>query len=84
MDCTNASRGRPTDGAQILIGSSGQIPWVAPGLAKRVAQGLVDPDGGAGFHGLNPFDLDGDGIADISTWFGVSPTGNEIPEQARL
>jgi hypothetical protein len=84
MDCTNASKSDPAAGAQILIGSSGQILWVTPGLAQRFEQGIVDPDNGAGFHGLIAFDLDGDGVADISTWVGVGPEGNEIPKVAQL
>lgn len=83
-DCFNASKSDPAAGAQVLIGSSGQILWTTEGLAKRVQQGLVDPGTGEGFHGIVAFDIDGDGIADASTWFGVGPDGTEIPEGAQL
>jgi hypothetical protein len=83
-DCTNASKSDPAAGAQILFGSSGQILWTTQGLANRIEQGLVDPNTGQGFHGLIAFDMDGDGIADASTWFGVGPDGTEIPEGAQL
>lgn len=82
--CFNASKSDPAAGAQVLIGSSGQILWTTEGLAKRVERGLVNPDTGEGFHGIVAFDIDGDGIADASTWFGVGPDGTEIPEGAQL
>jgi hypothetical protein len=83
-DCTNASKSDPAAGAQILFGSSGQILWATEGLAKRLEQGIVDPNSGEGFHGLIAFDMNGDGIADVSTWYGVGPDGTEIPEGAQL
>jgi hypothetical protein len=58
--------------------------WATPGALNRVAQGLVDPATGAGFHGIIAFDLDGDGAADVSSWFGVGPVGDEIPAVAQL
>ena len=82
MDCTNASRGDPTAGAQALIdGTTGQVVWVSTGLAQRLEAGVVGPNG-EGFHGLIAIDFDGDGVADVSTWVGVGPTGEAIPVTA--
>jgi hypothetical protein len=83
-DCINASKSDPAAGAQILFGSDGRILWATPGLGHRFDQGLVDPNTGEGFHGLIAFDFDGDGLADLSTWLGVGPDGEEISDQAQL
>jgi hypothetical protein len=84
MDCTNASKSDPADGAQALIdGTTGEVVWTTLGLAERLALGVVSPDG-EGFHGLIAFDVDGDGVADFSTWLGVGPDGEEIPVEAQL
>jgi hypothetical protein len=82
-ECTNASKSDPAAGAQVLIGATGEIVWTTEGLANRLAQGVVDPDTGAGFHGLIAFDADGDGDADYSTWIDVGPDG-EVPLVAQL
>ena len=83
-DCTNASRGDPAAGAQVLIdATTGAILWTTPGLAERLESGVVGPNG-EGFHGLIAFDVNGDGLADFSTWFGVGPDGDEIPLTAQL
>jgi hypothetical protein len=82
-ECTNASKSSPTAGAQLIFGSEGQILWMTPGLAHRVEQGVVNGETGEGFHGLVAFDIDGDGVADLSTWLGVGPDG-EIPLIAQL
>ena len=82
-ECTNASKSDPAAGAQILIGPTGEIIWTTEGLANRLAQGVVDPATGAGFHGLIAFDGDGDGNADYSTWIDVGPDG-EVPLVAQL
>jgi hypothetical protein len=85
MDCTNASRSSPYAGAQVVVDAqTGEILWMTPGLLHRVQQGLIDPATGAGFHGIVAFDLDGDGVADVSTWMGVGPDGDEIPINAQL
>jgi hypothetical protein len=55
-----------------------------PGLENRIAQGIVDFESGEGFHGLIAFDVDGDGVADFSTWIGVGPDGHEIPIEAQF
>ena len=83
-ECTNASKSDPAAGAQVLIdGTTGEILWTTEGLANRIAQGVVDPDTGAGFHGLIAFDADGDGTADYSTWIDVGPDG-AVPLVAQL
>jgi hypothetical protein len=82
-ECTNASKSDPADGAQVLIGPTGEIVWITEGLSNRLAQGVVDPATGAGFHGLIAFDADGDGNADYSTWIDVGPDG-EVPLVAQL
>jgi hypothetical protein len=78
-ECINASKPLSA-GNQVIIGPAGVV-WSTPGLANRFAQGLVDPNTGEGFHGLIGFDLDGDGIADVSTFI-VGPE-DEIPEIAQ-
>jgi len=83
FECTNGSKSDPAAGAQVLFGPTGEIVWTTPGLAKRVAQGIVDPDTGDGFHGQIAFDFDGDGLADASTYVGVGPDG-EIPLEAQF
>jgi hypothetical protein len=82
-DCTNASKSDPAAGAQALIdATTGEILWTTPGLAERFELGVIGPDG-EGFHGLIAFDVNGDGIADASTWLDVGPDG-EIPLVAQL
>jgi hypothetical protein len=82
MDCTNASRSDPAAGAQALIdGATGQVVWVSNGLAQRLEAGVVSPTG-EGFHGLIAIDFNGDGVADVSTWVGVGPTGEALPVTA--
>ena len=83
-ECTNASKSDPGAGAQALIdANTGEILWTTEGLAARLANGVVDPNSSEGFHGLVAFDVDGDGIADFSTWIGVGPDG-EVPLVAQL
>ena len=82
-ECMNASKGDQAAGAQILIDlTTGDVVWMTPGLAERFEQGIVGPNA-EGFHGLIAFDGDGDGVADVSTWYGVGPDG-EIPLGAQL
>jgi len=83
FECTNVSKSDPAAGAQILIGPTGDIVWTTKGLANRIAQGLIDPATGEGFHGVVAFDFDGDGVADASTYIGVGPDG-EIPLEAQF
>ena len=84
-DCTNASKSDPAAGAQILIdGNTGALLWATPGVIERLHRGVIDPNTGVGFHGLIALDVNGDGLADVSTWFGVGPDGEEIPLNAQL
>jgi hypothetical protein len=82
-ECINASKSDQGAGAQALIGPTGEVVWMTEGLANRLEQGLIDPDTTEGFHGLIAVDVDGDGIADFSTWLDVGPDG-EIPLVAQL
>jgi hypothetical protein len=85
MDCTNVSKSDPIDGAQVLIdGNTGDVLWISNGLAERLERGVVDPSSGEGLHGIIAIDYTTDGIADVSTWFGVGPEGAEIAEPALL
>jgi hypothetical protein len=83
-ECVNASKKDQAAGAQVMFGPDDEIVFVTTGLQNRLDQGLVDPDTGEGFHGLIAFDFDGDGQADVSTWIGVGPDGEEIPLEAQL
>jgi hypothetical protein len=81
--CVNASKSDQTAGAQVVLNAvTGEIVWATTGLTTRVEQGLVDPVTGEGFHGLVALDFDGDGVGDVSTWFGVGPDGQALPDQA--
>lgn len=83
-ECINASKSDQSAGAQVIVdGTTGEVVWTTTGLAHRLEQGLIGPDG-EGFHGLVGFDFDGDGVVDASTWYGVGPDGDEIPEGAEL
>lgn len=79
-ECVNASKPAQA-GVQLILGPSG-IEWTTPGLAARIASGLVDPDTGVGFHGLIGVDFDGDGVVDFQTFI-VGPD-DEIPELAQF
>jgi hypothetical protein len=81
-ECVNADKNQAA-GVQVVIdANTGDLVWASQGLQQRIAQGLVDPDTGEGFSGLLGFDLDGDAVADVSTFI-VGPD-MEIPEQAQL
>jgi hypothetical protein len=81
-ECVNANKNQAS-GVQVVIdANTGELVWVSQGLQQRIAQDLVDPDTGEGFSGLLGFDLDGDAVADVSTFI-VGPD-MEIPEQAQL
>jgi hypothetical protein len=82
-ECTNASKKYADSGAQLVLGANDEVLYISKGLQRRIDQGLVDFDSGAGFHGLIAFDVDGDGVADASTWIGVGPEG-EIPLEAQF
>lgn len=82
-ECINASKKDHSKGAQVIFGVEDQVLFISKGLENRIDQGVVDFETGEGFHGLIAFDLDGDGVADASTWIGVGPEG-EIPLEAQL
>jgi hypothetical protein len=83
-ECVNASKVTGA-GAQVVIDTAtGEVVWSTVGVANRVEQGLIDPTTGAGFHGLLGLDFTGDGVADVTTWFGVGPDGTEIPQVAQF
>jgi hypothetical protein len=82
--CVNASKA-PAAGAQVVLNiATNEIVWTTQGLTTRFAQGLVDPVTGEGFHGLLGLDFDGDGVADLTVWYGVGPGGLQVPPQAQL
>jgi hypothetical protein len=83
FECTNASKSRPAAGAQVVFAVDGTPLYVTNGLLNRIDKGLVDEETGEGYHGQVAFDLDGDGVADASVYFGVGPDG-EIPLNAQL
>jgi hypothetical protein len=82
FECTNLSKG-PAAGAQLIFGANNEVLFISKGLERRIEQGLVDFNTGEGFHGLIAFEIDGDGIADASTYIGVGPDG-EIPLEAQF
>jgi len=83
FDCANASKKDQSAGVQVVLNPVTGISWVTEGLQHRIDLGLVNPLTGEGFHGLVGLDFDGDGIADVSTWAGVGPEGDEIPDTAQ-
>jgi hypothetical protein len=83
-NCTNASKKYADSGAQIVFGPNDEVLFITRGLQNRIAQGLVDPDSGEGFHGIIAFDENADGVAEFSTWIGVGPDGHEIPIEAQF
>jgi hypothetical protein len=80
-ECVNASKQDQAAGAQIVFGPNGEVLYITEGLQTRLDQGVIGPDG-EGFHGLIAFDLDGDGVADASTYI-VGPEG-EVPIEAQF
>ena len=82
-NCTNASKKFADSGAQLVFGADDEVIFISRGLENRISQGIVDFETGEGFHGLIAFDVDGDGVADFSTWIGVGPDG-EIPLEAQF
>lgn len=81
-ECVNADKNAAA-GVQVVIDvNTGELVWTSHGLQQRIDQGLVDPATGEGFSGLLGFDLDGDAVADVSTFI-VGPD-MEIPEEAQF
>jgi hypothetical protein len=83
MNCANASKNQAAGVQAVIDINTGAPVWISNGLQQRIDQGVVDPLTGAGFHGLIGIDLDGDQVADVSTWAGVGPEGDEIPDTAQ-
>ena len=84
FDCANASKPDQSAGVLVIVdANTGEIVWISEGLAQRLERGLIGEDG-SGLHGLIGLDFTGDGIVDVSTWFGVGPDGTEIAEPAIL
>jgi hypothetical protein len=61
---------------------TGQIVFIWPGLQARLDAGVIDPVTFDGFHGLIGFDINGDGVADVTTFI-VTPNF-ELPVQAQV
>ena len=84
FDCMNASKPDQSAGDLAIIdANTGAIIWLSTGLVERLERGVVGEDG-AGLHGLIGLDFTGDGVPDISTWFGVGPDGTHIADPALL
>jgi hypothetical protein len=82
--CTNAEKNShdPSNGVQVIINTTDDsIEWANAGVLNRVANGLIDPATGEGFHGLVGLDFDGDGTVDAMTYL-VGPEGDALPETA--
>jgi len=79
--CTNADKNAAAGVQAVFDLNSGQIVFISNGLQHRIDQGLVDLQTGEGFSRLIGFDLDSDGVADLTTYI-VGPTF-AIPEQAQ-
>jgi hypothetical protein len=80
-ECVNASKQNQAAGVQLVFTEDGDVVWISAGLQKRIDAGVVDPATGEGFHGLVGVDLDGDGVADVSTFI-VGPD-DELPDAAQ-
>jgi hypothetical protein len=80
-NCTNADK-NPAAGVQAVIDLNTGAVSVSDGLQHRIDQGLVDLVTGEGFHGLIGFDVNSDGVADLTTFI-VGPDF-EIPDQAQF
>jgi hypothetical protein len=82
FDCMNASKPDQTVGDQIIVdANTGQILWLSQGVQERLEHGVLDDHE---FHGLIGVDFTGDGVVDVSTWFGVGPDGTHIADPALL
>jgi hypothetical protein len=79
--CTNADKNAAAGVQAVLDLNTFQIVFVSNGLQQRIDQGLVNLQTGEGFSGLIGFDLDSDGVADLTTFI-TGPTF-AIPEQAQ-
>ena len=80
-ECINPSK-QGSAGAQVTFGEGDEPVSMTQGVEKRIEKGIIDLETGEGFHGQIGIDLDGDGVADMTTWQ-VTPTGS-IPETAQF
>ena len=80
--CTNADKNAAAGVQAVIDINTGQLVWISTGLQARIDQGIVDLNTGAGFHGLIGFDVNGDGVSDLTTYI-VTPNF-ELPDQAQL
>jgi hypothetical protein len=80
--CTNADKNAAAGVQAVIDINTGAIVWISDGLQHRIDQGIINPVTGEGFHGLLGFDLDGDAVADVTTYI-VGPNA-ELPDQAQL
>ena len=84
FECVNASKPDQSAGVLVVVDwNTGEPVWISTGLQQRLEQGLIGEDG-SGLYGLLGIDFNGDGVADVATWFGVGPSGAEIAEPAIL
>jgi hypothetical protein len=82
--CTNIERDShdPSKGVQVVINATdGSIESANAGVQNRIAQGIIDPATGEGFHGLVGIDFNGDNTVDAMTYL-VGPEGDALPETA--
>jgi hypothetical protein len=82
--CTNIQKDMhdPSKGVQVIINDTdGSIEWANAGVQNRVANGLIDPESGEGFHGLVGIDLDGNQTVDVMTYI-VGPEHDALPDTA--
>jgi hypothetical protein len=80
--CTNADKNAAAGVQAVIDINTGQIVWISSGLQHRIDQGLVDINTGEGFMGLIGFDVNGDGVADATTYI-VGPNF-ELPDVAQF
>jgi hypothetical protein len=80
--CTNADKNAAAGVQAVMDAFTGEVVWISNGLQQRIDQGLVNPVTGEGFHGLLGFDLNGDAVADLTTFI-VTPNF-ALPEQAQM
>ena len=83
-DCVNASKPQAAGVKVLFDAQTGGIAWTTPGVARQIELRLIDPVTGEGFHGIVGVDFDGDGVADLSSWVGVGPDGQAIPDVAQF
>jgi hypothetical protein len=78
-ECTNLNKPAGA-GAQVVLDTDSNVVSATNGFIHRFEKGLIGPEG-EGYHGILGVDLDGDGVADLSTYI-VGPEG-ELPKTAQ-